>query len=157
MVDDLTERSFGRKARELKLSEDDQKLITALVRLQGNLCFNCRHNQDLMRTTLVPPTKKNVAAESGNMPGPSRNALHVLLSSTSFGTSCFTLREWCVIAIRNVLEDNSQNQEVVTQLDAQNPVQSAALDHAGVRVTMDKQGKVSLSTLDEKEEEKPDC
>ena len=107
-----------------------------------------------MRTTLVPPTKKNVAAESDKMPSnPSRNALHVLLSCTSFGTSCFTLREWCVIAIRNVLENNSDNQDVVAQLDAQNPIQLAALDHAGVHVTMDQQGKVSLSTLDENEDE----
>jgi hypothetical protein len=46
MVDDLTERSVGKKTRELKMSDDEQKLITALVRLQGNMCFRCRHNVD---------------------------------------------------------------------------------------------------------------
>lgn len=161
MVDDLAERSFGKKARELKVSEDDQKLITSLVRLLGNLCFRCRDNQDLMRTTMVPmpttKTKSKPDAESRNGNGAadkSRNALHVLLSCTSFATSCFTLREWTVIAIRNVLEDNSYNQQVVAELEAQNPVESAALHHAGVRVSLDNKGKVSLSTLNENQDEK---
>jgi hypothetical protein len=57
-----------------------------------------------------------------------------------------------VIAIRNVLEDNTINQEVVAALDAQNPVQSAVLDKAGVRVKMDEYGKVSLSPVKEDDE-----
>jgi hypothetical protein len=63
------------------------------------------------------------------------------------------LREWGVIAIRNVLENNTQNQQVVAQLEAQKPVQSAALDRAGIRVSLDQQGKVNLSTLEENDNE----
>ena len=152
LVDELTERSFGIKARELKISEEEQKLVTALVRLQGNMCFNCQHNQDLMRTTLVAPAKNPSKSENTKLSDESRNALHVLLSCTAFATACFTLREWSVIAIRNALENNSSNQQVVASLDAQNPIQSTALDQAGVRVTMDQHGKVSLETLNEDEE-----
>ena len=152
LVDELTERSFGIKARELKISEEEQKLVTALVRLQGNMCFNCQHNQDLMRTTLVAPAKNPSMSENTKKSDESRNALHVLLSCTAFATACFTLREWSVIAIRNALENNSSNQQVVASLDAQNPIQSTALDQAGVRVTMDQHGKVSLETLNEDEE-----
>jgi ataxin-10 len=104
-----------------------------------------------MRTTLVPPKKNDEGADDAE--GDIRNVLHVLLSCTSFGTSCFTLREWGVIAIRNVLENNTQNQQVVALLEAQKPVQSAALDSAGVQVSLDQQGKVSLSTLEENDNE----
>lgn len=78
-----------------------------------------------------------------------RNGLHVLLTCTTHATSCFTLREWGVIAIRNVLEDNALNQAVVEELMAQGPVESADLEQAGVRVQLDSKGKVSLSTIDE--------
>ena len=151
LVDELTERSAGLKARDLKLSPEEQQWMVSLVRLLGNLCYQCRSNQDKIRTTLVPPCKQgspSLAADSNI----ERNAIHVLLSCTSFATSCFTLREWGVIAIRNILHENEANQSVVAELDAQDPIQSAALDQAGVRVKMDKSGKVSLSTLDEDKE-----
>jgi hypothetical protein len=149
IVDDLKERSFGKKAREVKLSQEEQNFLTALVHLLGNMCFRCRFNQELMRTTLVPPATKK---EDDTKTDSSRNALHILLSCTSYTTSCFTLREWSVIAIRNILENNTENQEVVARLDAQNPIQSAVLDSAGVRVNMDSKGNVSLTPLDEIEE-----
>ena len=144
LVDDLTLKNLGVKAREMKISNEEQSLITVLVQFLGNLCYKCRHNQDLMRTTLVQP-RLDKATEGAN----ERNALHVLLSCTTFSTCCFTLREWSVIAIRNVLENNAENQHVVADLDAQSAVQSAALQSAGVQVQLDQHGKVSLSTLKE--------
>jgi hypothetical protein len=151
LVDDLDEKNAGLKAREMKMPLEQQNLITLLVRVLANLCFSCRQNQDLMRTTLVPHTIKqsDTNSKGGDL---SRSALHVLLSCTAFSTACFTLREWSVIAIRNVLENNPQNQEVVARLDAQSPVQTAALNEAGLQVQMDSKGKVSLSTLKESDE-----
>jgi ataxin-10 len=151
LVDDLGEKNAGVKAREMKMPLEQQNLITLLVRVLANLCFSCRQNQDLMRTTLVPHTIKqsDTNSKGGDL---SRSALHVLLSCTAFSTACFTLREWSVIAIRNVLENNPQNQEVVARLDAQSPVQTAALSEAGLQVQMDSNGKVSLSTLKESDE-----
>lgn len=144
LVDDLDEKNAGVKSRDMRIPQERQNLMTLLVRVLGNLCFGCRQNQDLMRTTLVPHESKNTG--SGAL---SRSALHVLLSCTAYATACFTLREWCVIAIRNVLENNLQNQNVVACLDAQSPVQTAALKEAGLHVQMDSTGKVSLSPLKE--------
>lgn len=161
VLDDLAEKSEGRKARDIKLSEDDQKLLTSLVQFVGNLCYGCKDNQDLLRTTLVPrakpllprveePTASEDSATTSNGID-IRNGLHVLLTCTTHATACFTLREWGVIAIRNVLEDNTENQSVVKDLMAQGPVESADLEEAGVRVQLDSKGKVSLATIDEKE------
>lgn len=142
IVDELTQRNAGVKAREMKMSPEEQHQITLLVRVLGNLSFRCKQNQDLMRFTLLP--KKDDSAE--------RNALHVLLSCTMFSTACFTLREWSVIAIRNVLEDNPANQEIVAKLETNAPIQSAALSEAGLKVQLDSKGKVSLSPLKEEED-----
>jgi hypothetical protein len=147
LVDTLSGRSFGRKARELEMSKDEQQMITALVRLQSNLCFHCSHNQDLMRLILVPiDTSKRDDVKASTTT--ERSALHVLLSCTSFSHACFTLREWSVVAIRNVLEENECNQTVVAELEAQQPKQTAELSQAGVRVDLDTEGKVSVVPLD---------
>jgi hypothetical protein len=151
VTDDLAEKSVGRRARDIHLSDDDQKLLTSLVQLIGNLCYLCSYNQDLLRTTLVPQTIK--AASNSNDCGGAleapRNGLHVLLTCTTYATSCFTLREWGVIAIRNALEDNIGNQTIVAELVAQDPVQTADLEHAGINVKLDSKGKVTLSKIEE--------
>eukprot|EP00536_Pseudo-nitzschia_multiseries_P008595 jgi/Psemu1/296981/fgenesh1_pm.220_\ len=156
VLDDLAEKSVGRKASEIHLSDDDQRLLIALVKFVGNLCYKCKYNQDLLRTTLVPPVKKAVQRvetvekkDNASHSSETRNGLHVLLTCTTHATSCFTLREWGVIAIRNVLENNPNNQAVVEELMAQGPVESADLQQAGVRVQLDSKGKVSLSTINE--------
>ncbi|CAJ1969294.1 unnamed protein product [Cylindrotheca closterium] len=151
IVDVLAKRNEGVKAREMKMSPEEQDQITLLVRVVGNLCFRCKQNQDLMRSILLPmASTSHTGDEDTNNNNPEqRNALHVLLSCTTFATACFTLREWSVIAIRNVLEDNPSNQEIVAQLDANGPIQTAALSEAGLKVQLDSKGKVSLSTLKE--------
>ncbi len=154
VLDDLAEKSEGRKARDIKLSDDDQKILTSLVQFVGNMCYDCKHNQDLLRTTLVPRAKPLLprieeSAENVSNDADIRNGLHVLLTCTTHATACFTLREWGVIAIRNVLEENTENQSVVKDLMAQGPVESADLEEAGVRVQLDSKGKVSLATIDE--------
>ena len=151
MVDILAKRSVGKKTRELKMSQHEQQLTTGLVRLVANLCYRCQPNQDLLRGISVPPS--NVPNTDQASPPMERNALHVLLSATSYATACFTLREWSVIAIRNALHENPLNQKVVADLEAQQPVQTAALAGAGVRVNMDSAGKVTLKPVSEDEQE----
>jgi hypothetical protein len=130
-VDALLKANHGLKARELSMSDDEQRWLTTLVRLLGNMCFRCRTTQDLLRTTLVPPVDD-------------RTALHVLLSCTSLASGCFTLREWSIVALRNVLEGNLENQALVEKLEAQQPLQSPELEQMGLRVDMDKRGKVKI-------------
>ena len=77
-----------------------------------------------------------------------RNGLHVLLSTTSMTYTCFTLREWAVVAIRSALENNITNQAVVAELQARSAVQSAALHDMGIQVDLDMvSGQVSVNPL----------
>ena len=139
VVDSLSASNQGRNARELEISNQEQRQITGLVQLLGNVCYRCRPNQDLVRTTIVPPPPTEVCNSCRG-----RTALHLLLSCTSLSHGCFTLREWSIIALRNVLEGNEANQALVEQLEAQQPMQSAELDGMGLRVDMDPDGKVRV-------------
>jgi Spinocerebellar ataxia type 10 protein domain len=144
VLDTLTLRNQGRSSRNFAILDDEEQLITALVRLIANVCFQCQQNQDLLRLTKVPPESSSGSLGSEM----ERNALHVLLSCTSLAHSCFTLREWAIIAIRNVLDDNEANQGEVAKLEANQPVQSAQLESLGIRVDMDSRGKVSVVPTD---------
>jgi hypothetical protein len=138
VVDSLSASNQGRNARELVISNQEQRQITGLVQLIGNVCYRCRPNQDLVRATPVP------GLSEGCHSCMDRTALHVLLSCTSLSYGCFTLREWAIVALRNVLEGNEANQALVQQLEAQEPMQSAELSSMGVRVDMDSDGKVRV-------------
>jgi Spinocerebellar ataxia type 10 protein domain len=142
VLDDITQRNQGRKSRDFIMFDNEKQLVTALVQLLANACFRCRKNQDLLRFTRVPPPP---AVSSGPRESEQeRNVLHVLLSCTGLAHSCFTLREWAVIAIRNALDNNEANQAEVARLEANQPVQTAELASMGIRVDMDSRGNVSV-------------
>jgi Spinocerebellar ataxia type 10 protein domain len=140
---------------QTKLNETDQCRITASVRVLGNLCFHCAHNQDLLRETVVPyssltretPNIEHTVGTS-SIEAMNRSGLHVLLSTTSMSYSCFTLREWAVVAIRSALEECPKNQVVVAELETQSSVHSADLEQMGIRVNLDTaKGVVSVSPV----------
>ena len=143
LVDELSVANRGVKARELKIDDHDQRLAVACVRLIGNICYKCPSNQDKVRETEVPfPDGVPIQAPGGTVVD--RCGLHVLLSCTSFSYGCFTLREWALIAIRNVLEGNQQNQDMVAQLEAQKTVDTPELNKMGVKTVIDDQGNVRV-------------
>ena len=158
IVDEAIAKNAGNKAREMKLSTDTQRNAVCLVRLIGNAAYRCRNNQDLLRTTVVPLPKSSAggvsnysnsggakASKGSAVEVPRRTGMHVLLSTTSLGVACFTLREWCIIAIRNVVEDNPANAEVVQELEAEKTVSDTPeLRKAGVEVELDGKGKVQV-------------
>lgn len=144
-LDILFTRNEGCKVRDMIINTEEEHLITSLVRVIGNICFQCRHNQDLMRSTAVPMRNNAVS--------PRRNGLHLLLTCTSYSYVCFMLREWAIIAIRNALQDNELNQAEVAKLEAQQPAQSPALDRMGIRVDVDRFGKVSITPIEEEDKE----
>lgn len=149
VYDTIMLRNTGRNARETVIHDDEQAKLVGLVRLLGNLAFGCKSNQDAIRHTVVPLP----ASETNTTPCEERSGLHVLLSCTSYSHACFTLREWAVVAIRNVLENNSANQELVEQLEAKQSVQSSAMTDMGIQVNVEpKSGKVEVVTLDRIEE-----
>ena len=62
--------------------------------------------------------------------------------------TCFTLREWAVVAIRSALENNRANQAVVAELEARSAVQSTELEDMGIRVDLDvARGQVSVAPV----------
>lgn len=157
VYDTLAARNNGRKSRDMLVHEEEQAQLTALVRVLGNLCFRCRENQDRLRSTWVPIIQTSQSRQQAS-PLQDRTGLHVLLSCTSYAHACFTLREWAVVAIRNVLDGNLENQALVEELEAQQPVQSQALGDMGIKVNLDAGGKVSVEPLEdiqEDEEEEP--
>ena len=143
------QRIINNKGRDKhELSTAHQEALIALVRTIGNLTFECRSNQDLVRTTKIPnplngdEKEMNVNGDEKEMN--ERSALHVILSTTSLSHTCFTLREWCLVAIRYLLQNNDANQKVLAELEAQQPVQSTELQSMGVRVEMDSKGDVRV-------------
>jgi len=130
-------------------------VLVVLVRLLGYLCYNCRSNQDLLRTTLVPPlaipsmstssSATTTTTESSTDLQNERSLLNVLLSCTALAFVCFPLREWSVVSLRLALQDNHENQAAVASLQAQQAVQTTALDDIGMNVELDRTGKVKLT------------
>ncbi len=149
VYDRITLRNGGRNARETLIDDDEQAQLVGLVRVLGNLAYGCKDNQDAIRQTVVP-----VLASKANAPHcEERGGLHVLLSCTAYSHACFTLREWAVVAIRNVLENNPANQELVEQLETKQGVQSAVMNDMGIQVNVEpRSGKVEIRTLDKNNE-----
>lgn len=143
VIDSLSQRNKGAKNRDFVVNDEEKRFMTSLVRLLGNVCFHCQQNQDLVRSTTVQDPARNISAS-----GAERNGLHVMLSCTSLSHACFTLREWAVIAIRNVLDHNEVNQAEVAGLQAREPVQTAALANLGIKVSLDPTGNVSVVPAD---------
>ena len=148
LVDSISVRNAGGKSREFCMSDEEKNAITALVQLVGNVCFQCRQNQDLVRSTSVPVPIQMISSDGTPAEVEERNALHVVLSCTSLAHTCFTLREWAVIAIRNLLDNNELNQAVVAKLEANQPVQSAELGDLGIKVNLDPKGNVTVEPTD---------
>ena len=152
LVDKFGIENRGVKARELKITDCDQHLVTSIVRLIGNICYKCKDNQDLVRKTIVPmeehtqlPKEPYDIGREESSSKTCRNGLHVLLSCTSFAYGCFTLREWAIVAIRMTLDDNPENQKQVEELEAHQALETPELKKLGVKVDMDKRGKVKVS------------
>jgi urease accessory protein UreF len=147
--------------QQTKLSATEQCRLTTMVRVLGNLCFECRENQDQLRSTVVPRTAPSFhplptarGAHDQVLPAPpaettrARNGLHVLLSTTSLSYVCFTLREWVVVAIRSALTGNLENQAVVAELHATQAIQSTELRDMGLRVEVNgTTGSVSIAPV----------
>ena len=69
------------------------------MRLIGILCYRCKYNQDLLRTTLYYNTNEEKEKKKDEMTY-QQTGLHVLLSCTSMALNCFPLRELTIVAIR---------------------------------------------------------
>lgn len=131
IVDHWNEIASVKKARDApSLSDHDQRFLVNCVRCIGNLTYQCGYNQDCLRNVRL---------------NKDRNGLHILLSTTGMAVSCFSLREWGIVAIRNALDQNLENQAIVERLQAEQAVQTTALDDMGIQIKITSDGKASIS------------
>lgn len=147
IVDTALEKNSGKSARELNLTHQEQQSAIVIVRLIGNIVYQNKYNQDLLRLTQIPTIANILKADDGS--SVKRNGLHVLLSATSLAPACFTLREWCIVAIRNAVENNEANVEAVQLLEANRTLgDTPELKKMGIKVDLDGKGKVRVQPRD---------
>eukprot|EP00581_Thalassiosira_minuscula_P004100 CAMPEP_0183740570 /NCGR_PEP_ID=MMETSP0737-20130205/59979_1 /TAXON_ID=385413 /ORGANISM="Thalassiosira miniscula, Strain CCMP1093" /LENGTH=1061 /DNA_ID=CAMNT_0025975673 /DNA_START=26 /DNA_END=3211 /DNA_ORIENTATION=- len=163
VLDTALANNSGRKARDMQLSSQDQQTAIVMVRLIANLIYQSRYNQDTLRITSIPMLALDNEAQSsssnfGVHSNPNtgkhtgRTGLHVILSATSLAPICFTLREWCIVAIRNAVESNAANAETVRRLEANQVLgDTPELQRLGVKVEMDEKGKMQVTRRDSSE------
>lgn len=149
-------RNAGQRSREMQLSPQEQQTAIIMVRLIANVIYQCRYNQDLLRKTPIPIIEAgtgNIKSVSSTAAQPTmsgtqveRTGLHVLLSTTALAPACFTLREWCIVAIRNSVEGNAANTEMIRSLEANQALNDTPeLRRMGVKIDIDANGKVLMT------------
>ncbi len=150
IVDVSLTKNSGKSARELQLSSHEQETAISTVRLIGNIVYQCQHNQNLLRSTVAfQMAELNAGRSMKDKSVLNRTGLHVLLSATSLGPACFTLREWCIVAIRNAVENNEANIEMVRRLEANEALgDTPELQKMGVKVDLDDKGNVRVQKRD---------
>lgn len=84
-----------------------------LIRLIGNLCHNNTNNQDKVREL---------------------QGIHLILDNCSIDSNNPFISQWAIFAIRNLLEHNSQNQELVATLERVGITDYSALRELGFLV-----------------------
>jgi hypothetical protein len=130
IVDNVSIAHSGKRSRERILSNHHQNLMKLYLQIVTNLSFHCKAIQDLFRQPLVTSE--------------SRTGLHVVLSCTSLSFACVGLREWAIVALRNLLEGNAENQHTLESLSPQEAVPSDELTRLGFSIDLDSKGVVQV-------------
>ncbi|XP_053775679.1 ataxin-10 [Desmodus rotundus] len=97
-----------------------------LIRLIGNVCYRNKDNQDKV----------------GELDG-----IPLILDSCSLDDSNPFLTQWAVYAIRNLTEDNSQNQDLIAKMEEQGLADTSLLKKMGFEVEK-RGGKLVLRATD---------
>ncbi|KAG0245158.1 spinocerebellar ataxia type 10 protein domain-containing protein [Mortierella sp. GBAus27b] len=95
-----------------------------IVRLVGNLAYHSRDVQDRIRNC---------------------NGLVVMLSQCNIDDANPFLREYGILAMRNILEENLENQSLIAELQPIEAVDHPALQEARVQAQLDAQGRPVLT------------
>ncbi|CAM9224225.1 unnamed protein product, partial [Discosporangium mesarthrocarpum] len=101
-----------------------------LLRLLGNACFRCKAAQDLVR-------------KEGGLP--------LVLNHCGIDEANEFMREWALLAIRNLCEGNPANQSIIAPLQPQAPSASFYdnLGKMGLVGDLDKYGKLHVRPRDD--------
>ncbi|XP_069484289.1 ataxin-10 isoform X2 [Ambystoma mexicanum] len=96
-----------------------------LIRLIGNLCYRNKENQDkILQLDGIPLILDNCSIDDNNP----------------------FLNQWAVYAIRNLTEQNEENQAVIAQMERQGLADGSALKSMGIQVE-ERDGKLTLKSL----------
>ncbi|PRP87512.1 hypothetical protein PROFUN_00723 [Planoprotostelium fungivorum] len=71
----------------------------------------------------------------------------VLLASCRLDDKNPYIKEWSILSLRNLMEDNLQNQEAISQIKLQGPAPSAELDELGLKAEIEN-GKIKLTPVE---------
>ncbi|KAK3699908.1 hypothetical protein QZH41_016557, partial [Actinostola sp. cb2023] len=94
-----------------------------LVRLIGNMCYQHTTNQDEVRE---------------------KEGIPLLLDHCNIDDHNPYICQWAVFALRNVLQDNYKNQQIVASLDKRGLAENSRLRNFGIDVKQSDDGKVKL-------------
>mmetsp|Transcript_17454 Transcript_17454/g.28193 ORF Transcript_17454/g.28193 Transcript_17454/m.28193 type:complete len:490 (+) Transcript_17454:113-1582(+) len=98
-----------------------------LLRVIANVCYKRVTNQNVVREH--------------------KNGLFVVLNQCNVDENSPYLREWAILAIRNLTEGNPMNQEVIANLRLNGTVQNSVIEKAGLKVEMTEDGKAKLTRM----------
>lgn len=110
----------------------DTGLKTHLVRIIANMSFECPEVQDLVRE---------------------RGGLHLVLNHFLIDENNPFLREWSILAVRNLTDNNIQNQEVISQLQIIDVPQNVKedLNTIGFELKFNPNGKINVVKMQKDE------
>ena len=110
-----------------KKAPEDRK--SNALRVLANMCFRCEAHQDAVR-------------ELGH--------LSTVLNCCNYDENSAMLREWGLLAIRNLCEGNSANQDTISQIrlhgvSAEQNTSGSVLQKAGLKAEIMQDGKIKIS------------
>ncbi|XP_045479422.1 ataxin-10 isoform X1 [Harmonia axyridis] len=97
-----------------------------LVRLVGNLCWKNKKMQDLVRETEIIP---------------------ILLDCCNIDARNPLIMQWVILAIRNLCENNLENQKIIAGLHKEGTVSSALVEEMGLTIHDDEKGGIRIVPL----------
>ncbi|GFU48501.1 ataxin-10 [Nephila pilipes] len=96
-----------------------------LIRLIGNLCCSCKDNQDLVRKL---------------------DGIPLILDCSKFDAKNPYITQWCVLAIRNMLENNLESQAIVANISASGKIADPKLlSEMGIQIHSEN-GKIHMTS-----------
>ncbi|KAB0803490.1 hypothetical protein PPYR_00460 [Photinus pyralis] len=98
-----------------------------IIRLLGNLCWKHKQNQDEVRDL---------------------DCIPLLLDCCNIDARNPYIIQWTIFAIRNLCENNPENQAVIASMNQQGVVDSATLQEMGLMLHDDGSNKISIVPLD---------
>ncbi|KAN0027575.1 hypothetical protein ACTFIU_010543 [Dictyostelium citrinum] len=123
----VTSKGFNKN-----IESQDKGFKIELIRILGNLSYKNRSNQDEIR-------------ELGG--------IEIILNHCRFDINNPYIKEWSVFAIRNLCEDNIENQNLIESLKIKGVASNDELKDLGIEVGVTENGTIKFKNVPKKEKE----